>query len=132
MLKRWDWAGIDFIDDIKEEKERNLYLEIKNKIPGNLYRIPMSNIEKMDLYLNKIESNNLPYKEIKYKLINELINIMKNNYYEILEYFKDESKLIKARKVILSNIEFFVDILIDPILIEKLGIYNKSQNMIIY
>jgi len=132
MLKRWDWAGIDFIDDIKEEKERNLYLEIKNKIPGNLYRIPMSNIEKMDLYLNKIESNNLPYKEIKYKLINELINIMKNNYYEILEYFKDESKLIKARKVILSNIKFFRDISSDPILIEKLGICNKSQNMMIY
>jgi len=74
----------------------------------------------------------LPYKEIKYKLITELINIMKNNYHEIVEYFKDESKLTKARKVILSNIEFFMYILSDPILIEILGIYNKSKNMMIY
>ena len=132
ILKLWDWTDSDIIENINKEKELKLYLDIKNKIAGNLYRISMSDAEKMDLYLNKIESNNLPYKEIKYKLITELINIMKNNYHEIVEYFKDESKLKKARKVILSNIEFFRYILSDPILIEILGIYNKSKNMMIY
>jgi hypothetical protein len=93
----------------------------------------MNNIEiKLNLYLNKIESNNLPYEEIKYELINELINIIENNYDKILEYFKDENKLKILRKVILSNIDLFRDEFRNSRLIELLGIDNKSQNMIIY
>ena len=57
---------------------------------------------------------------------------MKSNYNKILEYFKDENKLITARKVILSNIKSIEEKLIDSGLIELLGIDNKSQNMIIY
>ena len=116
----------------KAKKEVNTYLCIRDKIIKNLYTGTMNSIEKMDLYLNKIESNNMPYEEIKYKLIIESINIMKSNYNKILEYFKDENKLITARKVILSNIKSIEEKLIDSGLIELLGIDNKSQNMIIY
>jgi len=87
---------------------------------------------KINLYLNKIESNNLPYKEVKYKLINELIDIMENNCDKILEYLKDESKLEKARKVILYNIDLFRHNLRNSRLIELFGINIKSQNMAIY
>ena len=109
-----------------------MYLGIKKKIIDNLYKKPMSNIEKINLYLNKIEMNNLPYEEIKYELIIELINIMKNNYNEILEYLRDERKMKIARKVILSNIDLIRDEFRGLSLIELFGIDNKSKNMIIY
>ena len=74
----------------------------------------------------------MPHEEIKHELITELINIIKNNYKNISEYFKDENKLKLARKVILSNIELIKDELRDLRLIEPLGIDNKSKSMIIY
>jgi Ser-tRNA(Ala) deacylase AlaX len=74
----------------------------------------------------------LPCEEIKYELIVELIDIIKNNYAKISEYFKDENKIKLARKVILSNIELIKDELRDLRLIELLGIDNKSKSMIMY
>jgi len=121
-----------FKDHIKTRKELNVYLGMKKKIAENLYINKFADIEKLNLYLNKIESNNLPYEEIKYKLIKELIDIMKNNCDKILEYLKDESKMELARKVILSNIHLLGDEFRNSRVIEILGIYNKSQNMIIY
>jgi len=93
----------------------------------------MNDIEiKLNLYLNKIESNNLPYEEMKNELIIELINMIENNYDKISEYFKNESKLIMARKVISSNIGLLRGKLRNPRLTGLLHIDNKSQNMIIY
>ena len=132
ILNKFEYMGVHFKNHINKENELKAYLIIKNKIIENLHMNTMSNIEKLNLYLNKIESNNLPCEEIKHELIIELINIMKNNYNKILEYFRDESKLKMARKVILSNINLISDEFIDSRLIELLGIYNKSQNIIIY
>jgi len=132
ILNKFEYMGVHLKNHINKENELKAYLIIKNKIIENLHMNTMSNIEKLNLYLNKIESNNLPCEEIKHELIIELINIMKNNYNKILEYFRDESKLKMARKVILSNINLISDEFIDSRLIELLGIYNKSQNIIIY
>jgi len=83
-----------------------LYYEIIK----NLHIHSIKNTEtKLDFYLNKIESNNFPYKEIKRKLIMELKNIIENNYDKISEYFICPSRLIKARKVVLENIDLFRD-----------------------
>ena len=83
-----------------------LYYEIIK----NLHIHSIKNTEtKLDFYLNKIESNNFPYKEIKRKLIMELKNIIENNYDKISEYFIYSSKLIKARKVVIENIDLFRD-----------------------
>jgi len=113
---------------IFKKRDRKLYSYTKKKVIENLYIKSIDNIEvKLNLYLNKIESNNLPYKEIKY----ELINIMKNNYDKILEYFKDKKKLEIARKAILSDIDLFWDELRNSMLIELFGINSKSQNIII-
>jgi len=133
ILKKWKYTQFGFIDHIKEKKELKIYSNTKDKIIENLYIHAVENIGiKLNLYLNKIESNNLPYKEIKYKLINELIDIIENNHDKILEYLKDEIKLEKARKVILYNIDLFKDKLRNSRLIELFGINIKSQNMLIY
>ena len=133
ILKKWKYTTFGFIDHIKGEKEIKIYSKIKDIIIENLYIHAVDNIAiKINLYLNKIESNNLPYKEVKYKLINELIDIMENNCDKILEYFKDESKLEKVRKVILYNIDLFRHNLRNSRLIELFGINIKSQNMVIY
>jgi len=128
------WGYIDFRSNINKGKELNLCLYTKNKIIENLYIEKIHNIDvKLNLYLSKIESNNFPYEEIKYKLIIELINIIKNNYNESFEYFKkNESKLIALRKLFLPNISLFGKELISSNLIELLGVDNKPKNMIIY
>ena len=125
---------IDFRYHINEEKELNLLLETENKIIENLYIEKIENIDvKLNLYLSKIESNNFPYEEIKYKLIIELINFIENNYNNSLEYFtKNKSKLILLRKLLLSNISLFDKELISSRLIDLLGVDNKPKNMIIY
>jgi len=133
ILNNWDSTVVNFRDYIKIEKEINIYSNIKDKIIENFYIHVMDNIgAKLNLYLNKIESNNLPYEEIKYELINELIDIIENNYNKILEYLKDENKLETARKVILYNIDLFKHKLRNLGLIELFGINIKMQNMIIY
>jgi len=133
ILRNWDYTVVDFRSHIKEEKELKLYTDTRIKIIENLYRYTINEEIKLNLYLNKIESNNLPYEEIKYELIAELIDIIKNNYKKISEYFiKDENKLRLARKVILSNIDLIKDELRDSRLIELLRIDIKSKSMIIY
>ena len=132
IFRNFEYIGVHFKDYINKKNELNVYLGIKEKITENLYRKPMSNIEKLNLYLNKIEYNNLPCEEIKYELIIELINIIKNNYNEILEYLRDENKMKIARKAILSNIDLIRDKFRDSSLIELFGIYNNSKNIIIY
>ena len=133
ILRNWDYTVVDFRSHIKEEKELKLYTETRIKIIENLYRYTINEEIKLNLYLNKIESNNLPYEEIKYELIAELIDIIKNNYKKISEYFiKDENKLRLARKVILSNIDLIKDELRDSRLIELLRMDSKSKSMIIY
>ena len=133
ILKEWESIISDFIYHTKEEKEIQVYLRTKDKIIENLYvhKICDKGVN-INLYLNKIENNNFPYEEVKHKLIIELINIIENYYNEVLEYFKDESKLIKARKLIFSNIGLLKGKLRDPRLIDLLGIDGKSKNMIIY
>ena len=131
ILRRW--VGTIVFSNKNTKKKRKLYLYTIDKIIKNLHIYAKNSIEiKLGLYLNKIESNNLPCEEIKYELIVELIDIIKNNYTKISEYFKDENKLKLARKVILSNIELIKDELRDLRLIELLGIDNKSKSMIIY
>jgi hypothetical protein len=131
ILRRW--VGTVMFSNKNTKKKRKLYLYTIDKIIKNLHIYAKNSIEiKLGLYLNKIESNNLPCEEIKYELIVELIDIIKNNYTKISEYFKDENKLKLARKVILSNIELIKDELRDLRLIELLGIDNKSKSMIIY
>jgi len=131
ILRRW--VGTIMFSNKNTKKKRKLYLYTIDKIIKNLHIYAKNSIEiKLGLYLNKIESNNLPCEEIKYELIVELIDIIKNNYTKISEYFKDENKLKLARKVILSNIELIKDELRDLRLIELLGIDNKSKSMIIY
>ena len=133
ILTNWGEIIIDLRNYIDEKREFNLYTYTRNKIIKNFYTHTKDNVEeRLNLYLNKIESNNLPFEEIKYKLIIKLINIIKNNYNKILEYFKDENKMKLARKVILSNIDLIEGELRDLKLFELLGIDNKSKNMIIY
>ena len=132
ILNGWGRAMLNFIHYINKEKEVNLYSKIRNKIIENLYTNTMSNVEKINLYLNKIEGSDLPCEETKYELITDLIQIIENNYYEALEYFKDERKLIKVREVILYNIRLIWDKFRNSRLIELLGINNKSQNTMIY
>jgi len=133
ILKEWKWMPTDFIGHIQEEKEAKVYLGVIDKINKNLYGEKMFSIEtRLNSCLNKIENNNFPHEEIKYKFIMELINIIEN-YYDIMpEYFKDKRKLIAARKAILSNISLVKDKLRNPRLTGLLGIDNKSQNTIIY
>ena len=131
ILRKWEGAIVRSNKNTKNKLK--LYFYTRDKIIKNLHIYAEKNIElKLDLYLNKIVSNNLPHEEIKHELITELINIIKNNYKNISEYFKDENKLKLARKVILSNIELIKDELRDLRLIELLGIENKSKSMIIY
>ena len=133
ILKEWERTPTDFIGHIQEEKEAKVYLGVIDKINKNLYGEKMFSIEtRLNSCLNKIENNNFPQEEIKYKFIMELINIIEN-YYDIMpEYFKDKRKLIAARKAILSNISLVKDKLRNPRLTGLLGIDNKSQNTIIY
>jgi len=127
------WGGIISYFGHNIPKENKIYLYTRDEIIKNLHIHSIKNTEtKLDFYLNKIESNNFSCEEIKSKLMIELINIMKNNYGETLEYFKDVSKLIKARKVVLKNIDFFRDKLRDPRLSDLLRIHTKSDSMIIY
>jgi len=133
ILKEWRSKIVDFRDHIKEEKESRVYSHTGKEIIENLYRHSIGNIEiKLNLYLNKIECNNLPYKEIKYELIIELINIIENNHGKISKYFEE---LTKARKVILSNFDFLRDKLENSRLFELLEILNinyKTSSTIIY
>ena len=125
ILREWTGPIINF----DKEKELNLFLYIRKKIIKNLYIHTINNIDlKLNLYLNKLESNNLPFKEI----IIDLINIIENNYDKISEYFKDESKLKILRKGILYNIDLLGGEFMNSRLIDFLGIDNKSKNMIIY
>ena len=133
ILNEWGGPVVDFKYYIDERKERNLYSNIRKKIIENLYINKTENIAiKINSYLNKIESNNFPYEEIKFNLIIELINIMEKNYNKIYKYFKGEAKLIKLREIILSNIHLLEKEFINSRLIGILGIKNKSQNLIIY
>ena len=127
------WEKIIFHFNKNKKNKIKLYLRTRDEIIKNLHIYAKNNIEiKLNLYLNKIGGNNLPCEEIKYELIVELIDIIKNNYTKISEYFKDENKIKLARKVILSNIELIKDELRDLRLIELLGIDNKSKSMIMY
>ena len=127
------WEKIIFHFNKNKKNKIKLYLRTRDEIIKNLHIYAKNNIEiKLNLYLNKIRGNNLPCEEIKYELIVELIDIIKNNYAKISEYFKDENKIKLARKVILSNIELIKDELRDLRLIELLGIDNKSKSMIMY
>ena len=127
------WEKIIFHFNKNKKNKIKLYLRTRDEIIKNLHIYAKNNIEiKLNLYLNKIGGNNLPCEEIKYELIVELIDIIKNNYTKISEYFKDENKIKLARKVILSNIELIKDDLRDLRLIELLGIDNKSKSMIMY
>jgi len=127
------WEKIIFHFNKNKKNKIKLYLRTRDEIIKNLHIYAKNNIEiKLNLYLNKIGGNNLPCEEIKYELIVELIDIIKNNYAKISEYFKDENKIKLARKVILSNIELIKDELRDLRLIELLGIDNKSKSMIMY
>ena len=132
VLKEWRNTTVDFRYYINGEKEVGLYLYTRKKIIENLYIHTIDNIEiRLNLYLNKIENNNFPCEKIKYKFIKDLINIIKNNYNTISNFFKDKSKLIMARKIILSNIDLLGDEFRNSRSIELLGIDNKSKNMII-
>ena len=127
------WEKIIFHFNKNKKNKIKLYLRTRDETIKNLHIYAKNNIEiKLNLYLNKIGGNNLPCEEIKYELIVELIDIIKNNYAKISEYFKDENKIKLARKVILSNIELIKDELRDLRLIELLGIDNKSKSMIMY
>ena len=127
------WEKIIFHFNKNKKNKIKLYLRTRDEIIKNLHIYAKNNIEiKLNLHLNKIGGNNLPCEEIKYELIVELIDIIKNNYAKISEYFKDENKIKLARKVILSNIELIKDELRDLRLIELLGIDNKSKSMIMY
>ena len=133
ILKEWVGTVVDIKYNIKDKKEFNLYSDKRKKISGNLYIYTIDNIEaKINLCLNKIEFNNFPCEEVKYKLIIELINIIENNYDIALEYFKDKNKLIKARKIILNNIGLLGNEFRNYRLIELLEIDIKPKNMIIY
>ena len=132
VLKEWRNTKVDFRYYINGEKEVGLYLYTRKKIIENLYIHKIDNIEiRLNLYLNKIENNNFPCEKIKYKFIKDLINIIKNNYNTISNFFKDKSKLIMARKIILYNIDLLGDEFRNSRSIELLGIDNKSKNMII-
>jgi len=133
ILKEWSGIILNFVDNVNKEKEFDLYLYTSDKVIKNLHLHALINIEiKLDLYLNKIESNNLPYEELKYELVNELIDIIENNFDEILKYLNDEGKLEIVRKFILSNISLIEDKLRNPRIIELFMIKNKSQNVIMY
>jgi hypothetical protein len=120
-------------DNINKDKKLNLYLRTRERVVKNVCARKTDNTKrKIDLYLNKIESSNLPYEEIRHELIDELIDIMENNYYETLEYLKDENNLEKVRKLILYNIDLFRRKSRNLRLIELSRINIKSQNMIIY
>ena len=124
---------MNFVDNVNKEKEFDLYLYTSDKVIKNLHLHALINIEiKLDLYLNKIESNNLPYEELKYELVSELIDIIENNCDEILKYLNYEGKLEILRKFILSNISLIEDKLRNPRIIELFMIKNKSQNVIMY
>ncbi len=100
ILNLWYDKEVDFRFHINREKEINIYSNTRDKFRENFYVCVMSNIcAKLNLYLNKIEMNNLPCEEIKHELINESIDIIQNNYDKILEYFKYESKLKKSKKI---------------------------------
>jgi hypothetical protein len=129
ILNEWRNIIVDFRDHIKEEKELDLYLKTRDKIIENLYIHTIDNIEiKMNLYLNKIENNNLPHEEI----IMDLVNEIENDYYKILEYFKDERKMMKFKELILPIIYSLHGKLRNSRLTDLLGINTKSQNIIIY
>jgi len=132
ILRIFDHRGVNFINHIKEEGRSDLYLGIKNKIVEGLYRKTMSDIKKADLYLNKIEYNNLPCEEIKRELIIELINIIENDDKNLLEFLKDRSKLFKLIKVICSNIELIENEFGNSRLIGLFGIDNRKNTMILY
>jgi len=132
ILKKWVGEVIDIKYNLNDKKEFNLYSVSRDEITGNLYIHTINDIEiKIDTYLNKIERNNFPYEEIKYELINELIKVIKNDYDKVLEYLGEGNNRIKMRKVILYNIDLFIDKLRNSRLLDLLGIYNKSQCMII-
>jgi len=135
ILQEWKWMSLDFTHYIKL-KELEVYSRTRKKIINNLFRHTIDDIEmKLDLYLNKIENNNFPCEEIKFKLITELIDITENNneiHYKISEYLKDERKIIKFRELILPVVELSWSKFRNSSLIGLLGINNKSQNIMMY
>ena len=135
ILQEWKWMSLDFTHYIKL-KELEVYSRTRKKIINNLFRHTIDDIEmKLDLYLNKIENNNFPCEEIKFKLITELIDITENNneiHYKISEYLKDEIKIIKFRELILPVVELSWSKFRNSSLIGLLGINNKSQNIMMY
>ena len=133
ILSKWRLEVENFSYYIKKKNNKKLYLYTRRKIIENFYTNSTYNIEiNLNLYLNKIENNNLPYKELKYELINELIDIIENSFDKISKYLKYYDKLKIAKKVILSNIDLFRKKLRSSRLIELLGVDNKSQNIIMY
>ena len=131
---------LDFIYHMNKSVEIKVYSDTRNKIIENLYRHTIDDIDiKLDLYLNKIESNNFPCEEIKEEitkeLIIELVNMTENNFGKIAEYFWDISRIEKteiARKVVIENIDLFKDKPRNQLLFDLLNISTKSFNMIIY
>ena len=108
---------LDFIYHMNKSVEIKVYSDTRNKIIENLYRHTIDDIDiKLNLYLNKIGSNNFPCEEIKEEIKKELrmelINIMKNDYGKILEYFGNINgikELEIARRVVIENIDLFAD-----------------------
>jgi len=137
ILKEWKWMTLDFIYHMNKSVEIKVYSDIRNKIIENLYRHTIDDIDiKLDLYLNKIESNNFPCEEIKEEitkeLIIELVNMMENNFGKIAEYFRDISRIEKtkiARKVVIENIDLFKDKPRSQLLFDLLNISTKSFNV---
>jgi len=62
----------------------------------------------------------------------DLVNEIENDYYKILEYFKDERKMMKFKELILPIIYSLHGKLRNSRLTDLLGINTKSQNIIIY
>jgi len=117
ILKEWKCMTLDFIYHMNKSVEIKVYSDTRNKIIENLYRYTIDDIDiKLDLYLNKMGSNNFPCEEIKEEIKKELrmelINIMKNDYGKILEYFGNINgikELEIARRVVIENIDLFAD-----------------------
>jgi len=137
ILKEWKWMTLDFIYHMNKSVEIKVYSDTRNKIIENLYRHTIDDIDiKLDLYLNKIESNNFPCEEIKEEitkeLIIELVNMMENNFGKIEEYCRDISRREIVRKVVIKNFNLFIDKPRNQLLFDLLNIRTKSPYVLIY
>ena len=130
---------LDFIYHMNKSVEIKVYSDTRNKIIENLYRYTIDDIDiKLNLYLNKMGSNNFPCEEIKEEIKKELrmelINIMKNDYGKILEYFGNINgikELEIARRVVIENIDLFADKPRNRWLFNLLNIRTESPYILI-